>query len=420
MLLRHAEHPGRSVRLAYCLNLHPADSLGGLFDGLTRFTDPLRRRLSPTQPFGVGMYLPAALARELASDATRAKELRSRLADGGLDPFTFNAFPYGGFDRAGLKRAVFAPEWWSEQRLQYTQDVALVAARLLKDPEPGRHVSISTHTGAHESAVPEAGLAETRRQVFANWIAIATSLARIEREHGLRTILSAEPEPRSLTESCKELAKGFEAERGRRLAQPEALAALERHVGLCVDTCHAAVEFETADQTWFTRLSKSGAGVGKLQFTSALALHDPAGNEFGRRALFELDEPRYLHQVSGQGPDAVAKAGDLPELREAWNDPRSAWHSCTEWRCHFHVPVDLSDLGASGLATTRDYADHVLALAVSEPRRWPGPELHVEIETYTWSILPRDARGSGELVDGLEREYRHVLARLASSGWLPA
>ncbi|MCY3000676.1 MAG: xylose isomerase, partial [Planctomycetota bacterium] len=65
MLLRHAEHPGRSVRLAYCLNLHPADSLGGLFDGLTRFTDPLRRRLSPTRPFGVGLYLPAALAREL-------------------------------------------------------------------------------------------------------------------------------------------------------------------------------------------------------------------------------------------------------------------------------------------------------------------------------------------------------------------
>jgi sugar phosphate isomerase/epimerase len=420
MLLRHPAHEGRSVRLSYCLNLHPADTLAGLYGGLERVTEPLHARLAPGREFSVGMYLPASLARELASNAEALRELRAWLDGHGLDPSTFNAFPYGGFAHIGLKEGVFAPEWWSAERLQYTLDVAQVAARLLPALGPRRHVSISTHTGAHASRVLPIELDSTRRVVFANWVAVASQLARIEREQGTRIVLSAEPEPRSLTETCAALADAFARERELRGAQSEAQLAVARHVGVCLDTCHAAVEFEPTDERWRAALAASGAGVGKLQFTSALSVLDPQGNEFGRRALLELDEARYLHQVTGQGPDAVARAGDLAELRSGWAEPQSAWHACTEWRCHFHVPVDLDALGASGLATTRDYADAVLALQIAAPELWPSDELHVEIETYTWDVLPREARGAGELVDGLEREYRHVLAALAAAGWLPA
>ena len=420
MLLRHPAHQGRSVRLSYCLNLHPADTLAGLYAGLERVTEPLHARLAPGREFSVGMYLPAALARQLASDADALRALRAWLAGHGLDPSTFNAFPYGGFAHIGLKEGVFAPEWWSAERLQYTLDVAQVAARLLPSLGPRRHVSISTHTGAHASRVGQLELDSTRRAVFANWVAVASQLARMEREHGTRIVLSAEPEPRSLTETCAALADVFVRERELRGEQSEAQLAVARHVGVCLDTCHAAVEFEPADARWRAALAASGAGVGKLQFTSALSVLDPQGNEFGRRALLELDEARYLHQVTGQGPDAVARAGDLGELRSGWAEPQSAWHACTEWRCHFHVPVDLDALGATGLSTTRDYADSVLALELAAPELWPSDELHVEIETYTWDVLPREARGAGELVDGLEREYRHVLAALARAGWLPA
>ena len=419
MLLRHPAHEGRSVRLSYCLNLHPADTLAGLYAGLERVTEPLHARLALGREFSVGMYLPAALARELASDAAKLGELRAWLGGHGLDPSTFNAFPYGGFAHIGLKEGVFAPEWWSEQRLQYTLDVAQVAARLLPALGPRRHVSISTHTGAHASRVLPVESDSTRRAVFANWVAVASQLARIEREQGTRIVLSAEPEPRSLTETCAALAGVFARERELRSEQSEAQAAIARHLGVCLDTCHAAVEFEPADAAWRAALAASGAGVGKLQFTSALAVLDPQGNEFGRRALLELDEARYLHQVTGQGPDAVARAGDLGELRAGWAEPQSAWHACTEWRCHFHVPVDLDALGASGLSTTRDYADAVLALQLAAPELWPSDELHVEIETYTWDVLPREARGAGELVDGLEREYRHVLGALERAGWRP-
>ncbi|MCP3917294.1 MAG: hypothetical protein GY711_17245 [bacterium] len=57
----------------------------------------------------------------------------------------------------------------------------------------------------------------------------------------------------------------------------------------------------------------------------------------------------------------------------------------------------------------RCHADAILGRALAHPADWTGSELHVEIETYTWDVLPGAARGPGALVDGLEREYAHVL-----------
>ena len=84
------------------------------------------------------------------------------------------------------------------------------------------------------------------------------------------------------------------------------------------------------------------------------------------------------------------------------------------------LPVDLAELGELGIETTRAAADDALAVALAHPERWGSGELHVEVETYTWSVLGEEARGAGTLVDGLERELRHVMNRLAAAGWRPA
>ncbi|MEM7515782.1 MAG: hypothetical protein AAF368_02505, partial [Planctomycetota bacterium] len=48
-------------------------------------------------------------------------------------------------------------------------------------------------------------------------------------------------------------------------------------------------------------------------------------------------------------------------------------------------------------------------------------ELHVEIETYTWDVLPTSVGGgSPDPVDALEREYRSVFGELEAAGWSPA
>jgi hypothetical protein len=177
------------------------------------------------------------------------------------------------------------------------------------------------------------------------------------------------------------------------------------------------VEFEEASEA-VVSASLFGAGIAKLQFTSALSLRDPSLDDAGREALFAMHEPRFLHQVNGRTGGSLCRASDLPEARLAYEDAKPGWRDCEEWRCHYHVPVDLDGLGGKGgLTTTRAYAASTLRHALAAPQAWRHRELHVEIETYTWSVLPREARGAGVLVDGLEREYRHVIALLEREGW---
>lgn len=402
MRFQNPAHPGRSVRLAYCLNLHPADTLAGLLEGLRGITLPLRERIAPGRTFGVGMYVPARLAAEL-TQGEEWRSLKAVLEEHDLDPFTWNAFPYGGFGADGLKARVFEPTWAEPERRSFTQDVARLATLLARRPSKGEHVSISTHTGWHTSRTPDA------RVAFRNLAYVGVQLSAARDPADARLVVSLEPEPRSTANDTRELAALYEGALSR--AKWSAL-------GTCLDTCHAAVEFEDPSES--IARSTHGALLGKLQFTSALALRPERRADVD--ALLALDEPRYLHQVTARSADGeLLRVGDLPELRTALDGPDGErWWRGAELRCHFHVPVDLAHLAEGPLGTTREHADATLAAALARPERWGTDDLHVEIETYTWDVLPRAARGPGELVDGLEREYRHVLERLAAAGWNPA
>jgi hypothetical protein len=407
MRFSHPDLPGRSVRLAYCLNLHPADTLAGLLEGLRTITLPLRERIAPGRTFGVGMYAPAALAEELARDDAW-RPLKAFLEEFDLDPFTWNAFPFGGFGADGLKARVFEPTWADPERTFYTQRVEKLAGLLARHPAEGEHLSISTHTGWHSSSpVGEESATKAVRQLRY----VDLLLAQRNGTEGARIVLSLEPEPRANVNDTRELLPLYHG-RLRPLHQPSGL-------GTCLDTCHAAVEFEHAAES-FERATEIGTPLGKLQFTSALALRPERKSDVD--ALLALDEPRYLHQVTARAADGtLLRCGDLPELRAALDGPEGErWWRGAELRCHFHVPVDLAQLAGGALGTTREHADATLAAALAHPERWGSDDLHVEIETYTWDILPRAARGPGELVDGLAREYAHVLGRLAAAGWTPA
>jgi hypothetical protein len=441
----HPAHPGRRVRLAYCQNLHAAEDLAGTLAGLREVTVPLRARLARDgEPFGVGLYLEAALAARLASDAgrTEQRELEAFLREHALEPFTFNAFPYGGFQRDGLKQRVFAPSWLEPERLAFTRSVATVAvtlARALGTSSAGGHVSISTHPGGFGASL---GGEEDRIAIARNLARAVAFLARLEQESGARVVLSLEAEPRASCNDTAMLAAFLGRVRQWGVAtlasehgcgDDAAIALLDRHLGACLDTCHSAIEFEEPARALAAVLDHGT--IGKLQYSSALALSRPAEHAEGRTQLFALNEPRFLHQVTGLGPAGRCEVDDLGELaavlgegaagaskRAAGGDraARAQWLAADEWRCHFHVPVDLERLPGSELRTTRAHAASVLAAALAEPERWGSDELHLEIETYTWQVLSAPARGEGSLVDGLEREYRHVFGELERAGWTSA
>ncbi len=429
MLLLHPDRPAERVRLGYCLNVHPAEDLAQALAGMRAVTLALRERLVPGAPFGVGLYLPAALAHALDAPTGRAdlEELAGFLAAERLDPFTANAFPYGGFHRSGLKRDVFRPTWAEPERADFTLAVARIlvalAQRVGECGAPRGHLSLSTHAGRFGRFGPGDG--EERAACAAGLARTALELARLEEREGLRVVLSLEAEPRSSANDTAEVAAWIAEVRAHGpaslAAKGEARAeeverALARHLGTCLDACHSAVEFEEPARALELATRST---LGKLQFSSALALERPALDAAGRALLLGLDEPRYLHQVTGRGPAGLVRTEDLAELARALEHGPEPWLACDEWRCHFHVPIGLETLGA-GLGTTVGHADRLLAGLLADGARWGGEELHVELETYTWDVLPNAARGAGERLDGLEREMRHALARLARAGWHPA
>ena len=416
MRLEHPARPDQSVRLGYCLNVHPAETLAGVLQGLHDTAAPVARAMGGAAPFGVGPWFAGPLAARLAGDRSALASLRDVLIEEHLMPFTFNAFPFGGFHRPGLKAAVFRPTWLDPARSEFTHNVAQVAARLaevtatLEGPDaPGpAHVSVSTHCGGFGDDV----CTESDQEAVASALATtAGALAALEELSGVRIVLSLEPEPRSSVNDTAHLPALFS--RARRFA-PENV--VRRHLGSCLDACHAAVEFEEPEDA-FLAATADGHPLGKLQFSSALSLPNPAhGNNAAQ--LFDLAEDTFLHQVTGHFSQGLVRADDLPAARALWLAGDSTWRACDELRCHFHVPVDLDRLPGS-LRTTRSFADRLLDIILDHPERWGSPELHVEVETYTWDILPPQARARRDLHTGLEHELTHVLERLTAKGWSP-
>jgi hypothetical protein len=408
----HSDLPGRALRLAYCLNLHAAQDIAGVVGGMLKTTLPLRDRLAAEgQRFGVGMYFPAPIAARLtcAEGAAEMADLQAFLERERLDPFTFNAFPFGNFHRAGLKRDVFRPTWCEDERLEYTLQVAQIAHKLAKGGEG--HLSISTHPGRFgpfEEGEFELAV-ERLRQVVEHF-------AALEKGGGPRIKLALEAEPRAAAGDTASLARLL-----KRLCDalipglPQEL--VHAHLGACLDTCHAAVEFESVADSL---RAATVLPLGKVQLSSAISLRSPGAAAAAREHLLGLDEPRYLHQTTGRLGNDFLRTDDLPELSAALEQgEESPWLACDEWRTHFHVPINLERLADTGLRTTRAQAMGTLEALLDDPACWGSPELHLEIETYTWDILPREAGGELNLVDGLEAEYRPVMNLLLERGWEP-
>lgn len=392
----HGAHPGRVVQLGYCMNLHAAEDLPSLLDSLRQITLPLRERLSlSAAPFAVGMYLPAVLAQQLLAQPAAVEELRAFLDTAQLDPFSFNAFPYGGFQRDALKAEVYAPDWSQAERAAYTLAIAELALRL-RAPRAHEHISISTHAGGFGATLADPIRAATAQlQLKRSAQAIEALAQRAQR----RIVLSVEAEPRSNANTTVDAAQ--------LVAQAQTTHA---SLGLCLDACHSAVEFESVELA-LAALASVGV-LGKLQYSSALVCEEPLHNPQAYAELLAMAEPRYLHQVSGRRGTQRLAWTDLGEL--ASSGPQGA----EELRCHFHVPVDATQLGS--LTTTRAHASALLQQLLAAPSRWGTHELHVEIETYTWSVLPGAPTQASDLVLRLEREYRTVMGELERSGWVRA
>lgn len=363
--------------LSYCTNVHPAEDLDGILRQLDTYAMPVREKLGSDR-LGVGLWLAADVAAGLAADRSARLRLAAELRARGLAVQTLNAFPYGGFHADVVKHAVYVPKWTDSARLRYTLDCITVLGDLLA--ADASYGSISTlPLGWREPWGPSqdlrAGIAfeEVTR-------VLRTALARNEQP----IKLAVEPEPGCVLDTVAD-AVGWLADR----VEPQ-------HVGLCLDTCHLAVSFADPAET-IERVYAAGLDVVKVQASAALHVEEPA-TEAARAALAEFAEPRYLHQVREHTDTGkVLAADDLPEALDTLPGRGP-------WRVHFHVPLHAQP--DSPLTSTAD----VLRESVAALRARCGDLPHVEVETYTWNVLPESQRQ--DLADGIADELRWARTEL--------
>ena len=335
-----------------------------------------------------------------ASDAPALADLKQILATGDYRAITVNGFPYGPFHGVRVKEDVYQPDWRSAERLAYTNALADLMALIAP---PDEVISLSTVPGAFK---PLGVGAEA--EMAANYIRAAAHCARLRDRTGVTIAIAIEPEPFCFLETVAESVAFFEAHLFcdqavtmmadlAGLTLGEAATALPRHLGLCYDVCHAAVEYEDP-ATSIAALRAAGIPIHKLQLSSALRI--ARVDAAARAALGAYVEPTYLHQVVARRGTDLTRISDLPQALE-----RGAQADGEEWRVHFHVPIFVADLPDFG--TTQDFLGDVLALHRATPI---SP--HLEVETYTWGVLPAALTGDGMEV-AVSRELDWVKERLA-------
>lgn len=394
--------PG-APHLTYCTNIHAGESWAEIEAALTAALPRIKEEISPKRAMGIGLRLSGQAAAELSDSATRAR-FKTFLADGGFYVFTVNAFPYGSFHGMRVKERVYEPDWRSPERLRFTNEVADILAEIA--PE-GIAPSISTVPGAFRANV--ATLADVAR-IVEGFVQAAAHLDCLLRSNGRTIVLAIEPEPACFLETTDEAVRFFKehlfapAARGlfaRLTGTPvaKAEAALRRHLGLCFDVCHSAVAFEETTAA-LESVRRAGIGVAKLQLSAALsATGEPAQFE---NLLGRFDDGIYLHQTIQRRDGAITRHTDLADAFEALRRGEAGG----EWRVHCHVPVFLERFDALG--STQKNLREALALCRS---REISP--HLEIETYTWSVLP-DGLRSSEIVGDIVRELAWVRAELGA------
>lgn len=130
MRFRHPD--GSLVHLAYCTNVHPAETLDAVVAQLRDHCEPVRRRLGRDR-LGIGLWLAKDAALALENDPCALTALRTELDRRGLEVVTLNGFPYEGFGSQQVKYRVYTPDWADPERLRHTTTLARILAGLLPD-----------------------------------------------------------------------------------------------------------------------------------------------------------------------------------------------------------------------------------------------------------------------------------------------
>ncbi|MGN7990136.1 metabolite traffic protein EboE [Pedobacter sp. 22226] len=380
-----------SGHLTFCTNIYAGESWEAHFAVLKDSFPKLKGQLSPDAPMGIGLRLSNLASIELLEE-NHLTIFKQWLEDEGGYVFTMNGFPYGGFHHTRVKDQVHAPDWTTDDRVNYTLRLANILSQLLPDDMDG---GISTSPLSYK---PWFTNAEARKNATitatTNILKVAEGLHQIQEQSGKVIHLDIEPEPDGFLESGPEFIDWYE---DVLLPAGNDEALIKKHIRLCYDVCHFAIGYEPHTSI-IKELQEKGIQIGKIQISAALKAKLPASSPERKTVLDQLsrfDEPTYLHQVIARKNDStLLRYPDLADALAEGEDP-----AVEEWRAHFHVPIFVEDMGL--IQSTQSDITEVLNLQKHHPFT-----NHLEVETYTWEVLPTALKAP--LNDSIIRELAWV------------
>jgi NOL1/NOP2/fmu family ribosome biogenesis protein len=399
----------KGFHLSYCSNIHPGETWDATFENLKKYIPEVKERLTYEKPFGIGLRL-SHEASLVLEKAEKLREFQSWLASQNAYVFTLNGFPYGDFHRTTVKDQVHFPDWTTTERRDYTIRSFKILAELLPKGQDGG-ISTSPISYRHwfkSKAELNAGM-ET---ATIHLLEVVAELVVIKKQTGKSLHLDIEPEPDGILENSDEMIWLFSdwlLPKGKpwlaaklNVSEEQAEEYLKEHIQVCYDVCHFAIVYEKPADT-FAKFAKAGIKIGKIQISAALKVSIPAEPEarnLVKLNLLPFEESTYLHQVVARAKDGSLESySDLPDALKVLNTTEKE-----EWRIHFHVPVFLDNYGS--LDSTQDQ----ILIVLNEILKNHSLTNHLEVETYTWEVLPEDTRLS--LGESISRELAWVIENM--------
>src|SRR5436190_2719248 len=217
--------------LTYSTLVHPGDNWSEIWNSLTTYVPKVKERIGPNTPFGVSLRLAAESAQTLMSNRAERDKLKKFLDDNDMYLYTVNAFPYGPFKGRIVKEQVYEPDWRSEERTQYTINVAEV----LGDVAPeGTAPSIQSAPLGFKPRVTGPDVVSSYTE---HVLRVAARLVDIHARTGRMVGLSLEPEPFCFLETTDEAVDYFT----NHLYSGAAAARLAKLAGIPISEAHIAL-----------------------------------------------------------------------------------------------------------------------------------------------------------------------------------
>jgi len=400
---------GADTHLTYCTNIHPGETWDEVFKSLQEYSLGIKKEFSPDKPFGIGLRLSQISAATLLKEG-KLQEFKEWLLANDLYVFTMNGFPFGDFHDTVIKDNVHRPDWRTLERINYTQDLFEILTFLL--PE-GMEGGISTSPLSYKLWFEsKEALEKVKSETCSSLMRIVVQLAEIKERTGKLLHLDLEPEPDGVLENTQEVIDFFndyllsegllEIEEKLKCTSDEARSYILTHLQVCYDVCHFALAYEKPEEV-MQQFEKHGIRIGKIQISAALKCEKSSKVSVTEQqeCLRQFDEPNYLHQAVVKQKDGKLK--HFSDLREGILAMNAV--DFEEIRTHFHVPVFVSDFQVLKATQT----DIIEALELWKKTNYSK---HLEVETYTWTILPENLQT--DIASSVVRELEWVHEQISN------